>query len=198
VTNVETIPATYESIPSSMITAEALDRRGWEAAPAGEWIVQTHGVLSPDDVEIARDAAAAAGLTVESRDHQSGALRLRTAATVVGMLLALGFIAMTVALVRSEALGDLRTLTAAGATSWIRRALTAATAGSLALLGVVLGTTSAYLALGAGFFDNLDLLTPIPVAQLLAIAIGVPLVAVIAGWLLAGREPPILTRQPIE
>ena len=38
----------------------------------------------------------------------------------------------------------------------------------------------------------------IPVANLLVILIGIPLVAVAAGWLVAGREPPIIARQPIE
>ena len=39
-------------------------------------------------------------------------------------------------LIRSEAAGDLRILTATGATASIRRMLTAATAGGLAVLGV--------------------------------------------------------------
>jgi hypothetical protein len=32
-------------------------------------------------------------------------------------------------------------------------------------------------------------LVPVPTLQLLLIAIGVPLVASVSGWLLAGREP---------
>ena len=62
------------------------------------------------------------------------------------MLLALGILAMTVGLIRSEAAGDVRTLTATGASSATRRMLTAATAGGLAILGVALGTAGAYAA----------------------------------------------------
>ena len=114
------------------------------------------------------------------------------------MALALGVLAMTVGLIRSEAAGDLRTLTATGASSSTRRTLTATTAGGLALAGAVLGIAGAYVVLTAGHAGDLDDLTPIPAMQLAAIAIGTPLVASIAGWLLAGREPPVLARQPIE
>jgi hypothetical protein len=36
------------------------------------------------------------------------------------------------------------------------------------------------------------------VANLLLILVGMPLAAVIAGWLLAGREPSAMARRPIE
>ena len=114
------------------------------------------------------------------------------------MLLALGVLAMTVGLIRSEAAGDVRTLTATGATSGTRRTLTAATAGALAFLGVVLGTVGAYVALMAGHVRDLGELSPIPVVHLAAIVVGTPLAAAAAGWLLAGREPNALARQPIE
>ena len=64
--------------------------------------------------------AANAGLTVESRDHQSGLATIRAGATAAGILLALCILAMTVGLIRSESGRDLRTLTAAGATSMTR------------------------------------------------------------------------------
>jgi len=57
---------------------------------------------------------------------------------------------MTVGLIRSETAGDLRTLTATGASSATRRTLTGATAGALAVLGAVIGTTGAYLASSPG------------------------------------------------
>jgi putative ABC transport system permease protein len=122
---------------------------------------------------------------------------LRSGATAVGMLLALGILAMTIGLIRSETAGDLRTLTAAGASSATRRTVTATTAGALALLGVALGTIAAYAVLIAGFGDGTDF-SNVPVAQLLVIAAGTPLAAFAAGWLLAGRQPPGIARQPIE
>ena len=37
-----------------------------------------------------------------------------------------------------------------------------------------------------------------PVAWLLWILVGMPLIAAAASWLLAGREPPVIARQPLE
>jgi putative ABC transport system permease protein len=71
---------------------------------------------------------------------------------------------MTVGLIRGEAAGDLRTLTATGATSTTRRTLTAATSGALALLGGLLGAIGAYIALLAGYHNDLSALSRVPVA----------------------------------
>jgi putative ABC transport system permease protein len=65
--------------------------------------------------------------------------------------------------------------------------------------GVLLGATGAYLALLAGYHDDLEALGRVPVAHLAVIVIGLPLSAAAAvGWLLAGREPSTLARQPLE
>ena len=197
VTNIQSLTPTYSSLPGSFITPEGLLARGWEAAASGHWLVETSEPLTSDQLATVRDVAAAAGLTVESRDPQTGLQTLRSGATAVGILLALGILAMTVGLIRSEAAGDVRTLTATGASSATRRTLTAATAGALALLGVALGTAGAYAAVVAGYVDVADL-TPIPLAHLAVIAIGTPLAAAAAGWLLAGRQPTVIARQPIE
>jgi hypothetical protein len=86
-------------------------------------------------VSTARQIASAAGISVETRSAQDSLSRLRDFATGAGLLLALGVLAMTVGLIRSETGSDLRTLAAARASSRTRRTLTAATAGALALLG---------------------------------------------------------------
>ena len=98
--------------------------------------------LTAAQLAAARDVAAKAGLIIEARNSQASLATISAAATAAGALLALGVLAMTVALIRTEAAGDLRTLTAAGATSTTRRTLTAATAGALALLGALLGTAA--------------------------------------------------------
>jgi putative ABC transport system permease protein len=123
-------------------------------------------------------------------------------ATIFGMVLALGILAMSIGLVRSETASDLRTLTAAGASGPARRTLTAATAGALALTGAVIGTAGGYLAV-IGFLrtnqlDQLSELVSVPVAELVWILAGMPLIAVVASWLLAGREPRAIARQPLE
>ena len=112
--------------------------------------------------------------------------------------MALGILALTVGLIRSESAADLRTLTATGATSRIRRTLTATTAGALALLGSLLGVAGAYLVLAATYHDDLGYLSDVPVLYLAFAVVGVPLAATAAGWLLAGREPPAIARTVIE
>ena len=62
-----------------------------------------------------RRIAAGAGLAIEVRESVATLMRLRTGATAAGVLLALGILAMTVGLIRGEAVTDLRTLTATGA-----------------------------------------------------------------------------------
>ena len=119
-------------------------------------------------------------------------------ATAAGALLALAVLAMTTGLIRGESAGDLRTLTAAGATSRIRRTLTATTAGALAFLGALLGIAGAYIALAATYHDDLGYLSHVPVLYLALALVGVPLAAAAAGWLLAGREPSVIARPVIE
>ena len=47
-------------------------------------------------------------------------------------------------------------------------------------------------------YDGLGSLTNIPVTNLLIILVGMPLIATVAGWLLAGGEPAVIARQPME
>jgi putative ABC transport system permease protein len=109
---------------------------------------------------------------------------------------------MSVGLVRSEAARDLRTLTATGAGARTRRTLVATTAFALALTGAVIGVAGGYLA-AIGFFrtnslDQLSALSSIPVANLLLILLAMPLFAAAVSWLLSGREPRDIARQPLE
>jgi putative ABC transport system permease protein len=197
VTHAQSVRRSYTSVPSSFIRPDALQRHGWEAVSAGEWLIETPKPLTGEQLDAVRSIAAEAGLSVESRDTQHGLETLRLAATSAGLLLALGILAMTVGLIRSEGASDLRTLTATGATSRARRMITAVTAGSLALLGVVLGAGGAVIVLSAGYLDDIGTLAHLPLVYVLVIVVGTPLIAAAAGWLLAGREPPGMTRQAI-
>ena len=187
----------YTSAPNSLVTESALRRRGWVAARAG-WLVEVPKPLTAEQIAAARTAAADVGLTVEARSTQDDLAAVRTVATTVGALLALAIVAMTIGLIRGEAVRDLRTLTATGAAARTRRALTASAAAALALLGVVQGTAGAYLGLFAAYHADLAKLAPPPVAQLLLLAVGLPVLAAVAGWLLAGREPRAFARQALD
>ena len=188
---------TFTSDPTTLITAHALHTLGLTSVPVG-WLIQTPQSLAAAQIEDARRLAVAAGVSVEARPTQASLSQLRTDATAAGVLVALGVLAMTVGLIRSETARDLRTLAATGASSTTRRTLTGATAGSLALLGAFLGTAGGYLALIAWYHGKLDVLRHVPVADLAVILAGLPVAAVTAGWLLAGREPPAIARQPLE
>jgi putative ABC transport system permease protein len=184
-------------VPNSFITLDGLRRRGWGQIPSG-WLVESSRPLTSDQIAAARESAAEAGLAMEVQRESTSHAKLSAIATAAGALLALGILAMTVGLIRSETAGDLRTLTAAGATSRIRRALTATTAGALALLGALLGVAGAYVALVATYHDDLAYLSRIPVLYLVLLVVGVPWAAIAAGWLLSGREPPAMARPAIE
>jgi putative ABC transport system permease protein len=187
----------YSSEPASLMTTTALRHQHWTQIQSG-WIVQTGRPLQAAQIAAARDQAARTGLIIESRNMQASLAAIRAAATAAGTLIALGVLAMAVGLVRAEVAGDVRTLTAIGAASRTRRTLAATTAGSLALLGTLLGSGAAYLALVAGYRSNLSALSRVPVLDLTITVVGIPAVAAAAGWILAGRRPPSIARQPLD
>jgi len=192
---------TDASDPNLLITTSAmhkLGKLGLQAVPAA-WIIQTARPLTSAQINTARQLAVAAGATIETKSQNPSLAELRNWATAAGILLALGVLAMTVGLIRSETAADLRTLTATGASGRTRRMLTGATAGALALLGALLGTAVAYLAAIAWYRSSLSTtVRHVPVDDLIVILAGLPLAATIGGWLLAGREPPAIARQPLE
>jgi len=189
------------SAPNTVVTEHAVRHFHLTTTTVG-WLIRTPNSLTAGQVSAAQHAAAAAGLTVETRNSIPTSADILDTATIFGILLALGILAMSVGLLRSEAASELRTLTATGASSTARRAISAATAGALALTGAIVGTAAGYIA-AIGFFrtsqlDTLSSLTSIPVTNLLLILVGMPLIAVTGGWLLAGREPNAIGRRPLE
>src|ERR1039457_2756536 len=141
-------------------------------------------------------------MTIETKNSAPSSAEILNYATAFGIALALGILAMTVGLIRSETARDLRTLTATGASSFARRELTAATAFALALGGAGLGTGAAYVSAIGYAWDNplagLSELSSVPTPIRLIILIGMPTNAGAAGLLLAGREPPAIAHQPPE
>jgi putative ABC transport system permease protein len=188
------------SAPNTVLTEHAIRTLKLQTSPAG-WLIQTPSALTASQINDARQAAAAAGMTVETKNSEPSSSEIINWATVFGIALALGVLAMSVGLIRSETAGDLRTLTAAGAGTFTRRSLTAVTAGALGLLGAVLGTAAAYVA-AAGWFRNsalnggLSALGQVPWFNLFLIVIAMPVVATVIGWLLAGRQPPGIAVRP--
>jgi hypothetical protein len=167
-------PSGQTDLPTSFITLDGLRRRGLNQIPSG-WLLESSRPLTSEQIADARDLTAAGGLTIETRRESASFTTAIAIATAAGALLALAILAMTVGLIRSESAGDLRTLTATGATGTIRRTLTAATAGALALLGALLGVAGAYVVLAATYYDDLGYLGDVPVVYLVLAVLGVPL-----------------------
>jgi putative ABC transport system permease protein len=187
----------YSSAPNTLMTTKEMLAGGYTAVAAG-WLVQTKKPLTAGQLSDARHAAAAAGITIESRvGPDPGLQNLRTYSTLAGLLVALGVLAMTVGLIRSETAGDLRVLSATGASGRTRRTLNAASAGALALLGGILGTATAYVALIAWHWHHINYLDSPPYANLALLMLGLPLVGMIGAWLL-GRTPTEIARRPAE
>ncbi|HEX7996059.1 MAG TPA: hypothetical protein VF506_19235, partial [Streptosporangiaceae bacterium] len=189
------------SAPNTVITEHAVRQLHLTTTTAG-WLIQTPNSLTAGQISAAQHAAALAGLSVETRNNIPTLSEIIDVATIFGILLALGILAMSVGLLRSETASDVRVLTATGAGSNARRAISASTAGALAFVGAVVGVAAGYVA-AIGFFrtnqlDTLTSLTSIPVGNLLLILVGMPLVAAIGGWLFGGREPGAIARRPLE
>jgi putative ABC transport system permease protein len=189
------------SEPNTVITEHAIHALGLHTSVSG-WLVQTPHPPTAAQITDARLTASAAGMTIETKSSTPSSAEILNYATAFGIALALGILAMTIGLIRSETARDLRTLAATGASSFTRRELTAATAFALALGGAVLGTVAAYVAAVGYAWDNpldgLSELSSVPARQLLFILVGMPVVAAVVGWLLAGREPAAMSRQPLE
>lgn len=190
------------SAPNTVITENAVHRLGLDVVPGG-WFIQTAHPLTEAQINTARQAAAEAGMSIETKSEAPSLAEVLNWATAAGMLLALGILAMTVGLIRAETARDLRTLVATGAGGPTRRTITAATAGTLALLGAVLGTIAGYVAAIAWFRSEaggggLSSLSSVPTTNLLLILVGLPLIATAAGWVFSGRQPASIAHQPIE
>jgi len=186
------------SVPNMVITEQAVRALHETIVPVG-WLVQAPAALTTVQVNAARQAAVTLGTTIESKSGQLGLGQISKGATVGGILLALGVLAMTVGLIRSETASDLRTLTATGAGGRTRRALTGVTAGVIALLGAAMGTVAAFLASLAWAHSSLtQTFGNVPWSDIGLLVIGMPLVGAAAGWLLGGRAPSAVARQPLE
>jgi len=188
--------------PNTLLTPHAIMQLGLKTSVAG-WFFQAPQTINPAQLKSAQLMAVAQDMSVESKDNVPSMSTLINSATAFGIGLALAILAMSVGLVRSETAGDLRVLAATGASSWARRTLSAATAGGLALLGALLGTVAGYVGMiglfrGSTLAGGVSSLENVPLDNLLLILVGMPLIAVVLGWVLSGRERPATVRRAIE
>jgi putative ABC transport system permease protein len=186
------------SAPNTVITEYAVSKYHLQPSLNG-WLVQAPALLTATQINAARQLALAYGVTVETKSDTPGLGEFAGGATALGIVIAFGVLAASVGLIRSETARDLRTLTATGASGATRRMITAATAAALGLLGAILGMAAAVIAGLAWAHGSLSaMFGGLPLTDVLILLIGLPLVAAAGGWLLAGREPAAIAKQPLD
>ncbi len=193
------------SAPNTVVTESALRRLHLtDQNSLDGWMILSNSPITSAQLTSANSLAASADLSTESKNDAPNSAEIVNWATVFGIALALGVLAMSVGLIRSETAGELRTLTATGASSRTRRSLTAVTAGGLAFLGALLGTVAAYVGLFGWFRSNAleggvsDIIDHVPWHNLFLILIAMPVAAMLIGYVLAGREPKGIATRPME
>ncbi|RHA38589.1 FtsX-like permease family protein [Cellulomonas rhizosphaerae] len=181
----------------TVLPTAVADRLGLEVDTVGA-VVTT--AAAPTDAELARARSAVFGraeVFVErgySDDTPIYLWVLVAAALAIG----LGATGLAMALAAAEFRPDLATLAAIGASPRMRRRVAAAQSAVVVVLGVGLGTLTG-LALGwvlvlAARADEPDLAVAIPGPQVLAIAVGIPLLAVGGSFLLTRSHLPVTRR----
>ena len=186
------------SAPNTVITEYAMSKYHLQPFLNG-WLIQAPAPLTATQISAARHLALAYQVTVETKSDAPSLGEFAGGATTLGIVIALGVLVAFVGLIRSETARDLRTLTAAGAGAGTRRMITAATTAALGMLGGILGMAGAVIAVLAWAHSSLSaMFGDLPLTDVLILLIGLPLIAAAGGWLLAGREPEAIARQPLD
>jgi putative ABC transport system permease protein len=186
------------SAPNTVITEYAVSKYHLQTQLNG-WLIQAPKGFTATQINAARQLALAYGVTAETKSSNPDLGEFADGATALGILIALGVLTASVGLIRSETAQDLRTLTATGASSTTRRMITGATAAALGLLGAILGMAGAVIAGLAWAHSSLSaMFGDVPISDVLILLIGLPLAAAAGAWLLAGREPQGIARQPLD
>ena len=123
------------SAPNTVITEHAIHALGLHTSASG-WLIQAPHPPTAAQIRDARLTAGAAGMTIETKSSTPSSAEILNYATAFGIALALGILAMSIGLIRSETARRSATLAASGA-ELHRRELNGATAFALALGGAV-------------------------------------------------------------
>jgi len=186
------------SAPNTVLTQYAVSRYHIQPQLLA-WLIQAPAPLTAAQLSAVRQFGRAHEVQVQTATPNPSLTDFTDGATALGIVIALSVLAMSVGLIRSETAPDLRTLTATGASGRTRRAITAATAAALGLLGAILGTAGAIVAAMVWTHSGPAATAGgVPPRDFLILLIGLPLIAAAGSWLLAGRQPPVVARQPIE
>jgi len=186
------------SAPNTVVTEYAVSKYHMQTQLQG-WLLQAPAPFTAAQLAAVRQFGNANEVQVQTATYNPSLVDFTEGATALGIVIALSVLAMSVGLIRSEAARDLRTLTATGASTATRRAITWATTAALGLLGAILGLAGAVIAGLVWAHGSLSaMFTGRLLPDVLILLVGLPLVAAAGGWLLAGREPEVISRQPLD
>ena len=185
------LDATAEDLPGAIMSASTAERLG---VPVGKntqrYVLRLREPI--DDTAAAKVGAIAAAFpdtwseTARPPDTAGGGFRIVLG--IASLLFALTVTGIAVALGEAESRPEQRTLLAVGADPGVRRRITAARAGTIALLGGMLAVPAGLLPVwGLLASRNLPLVVPAP--EVLAVVLLLPILAIVATWVLARPIP---------
>ncbi|MFN2640625.1 MAG: FtsX-like permease family protein [Actinomycetota bacterium] len=208
-----------EQLPGYVISKDAARRLGLvpggsgPVSPSFQTLVAALRPLTKDQIRDVKEIAAAyPGMFVQTlADFLPQFRTARAAATGAAALIALGIVAITVALVSSESRRDHAIMVAVGAPPRVRRRIAAARAGLIALLASVIAVPAGFLSIAVIQFSRADLMVRstcaqcsthfpivIPVAAISIVLLAVPLLASGWGWLASRRPKSNMMLQPLQ
>jgi putative ABC transport system permease protein len=180
----------FEDLPGAVISAETAARLGVPAGQSQRYILRLgHPVTEADAARVAAIAAKYPDTwTLTSRPPEIAGSGFRIVLIGGSILFALSVTGIAVALGEAESRPEQRTLLAIGADRRLRRKITAARAGVIALLGGLLAVPAGLLPVwGLLVTRNAPLVVPVP--EVIAAVALLPVLAIAATWLFSRPIP---------
>ena len=180
----------FEDLPGAVISAETAARLGVPAGRSQRYVFRLGHPVT--EGEAARVAAIAAKYpdtwTLTSRPPEIAGSGFRIVLIAGSILFALSVTGIAVALGEAESRPEQRTLLAIGADRRLRRRITAARAGVIALLGGVLAVPAGLLPVWGLLVTRKSPLV-VPVPEVIAAVALLPVLAIAATWLFSRPIP---------
>lgn len=180
----------FEDLPGAVISAETAARLGVPAGQSQRYVFRLgHPVTETDAARVAAIAAKYPDTwTLTSRPGEIAGSGFRIVLIAGSILFALSVTGIAVALGEAESRPEQRTLLAIGADRRLRRKITAARAGVIALLGGVLAVPAGLLPVwGLLVTRKAPLVVPVP--EIIAAVALLPVLAISVTWLFSRPIP---------
>lgn len=180
----------FEDLPGAVISADTAARLGVPAGQAQRYLLRLGHPVTDEDAALAAAIAAKYPDTwsLTARPPQIAGSGFRIVLIAASILFALSVTGIAVALGEAESRPEQRTLLAIGADRRLRRRITAARAGVIALLGGVLAVPAGLLPVwGLLVTRKAPLVVPVP--EVIAAVAILPVLAIAVTWLFSRPIP---------